>query len=73
MTWWWLSFCAEPDGAFLGVVLVQARASEEAIRVVKALGCTPSVGAEVLAMSMPAQIGPPPAGYANRLLTECEM
>jgi hypothetical protein len=68
MAWWWLSYAGEQ---FLGAVLVEARSPPEAMLVSKLLGCDP--GGEVLGCEVPGHVGPPPAGYANRLLSKEEL
>lgn len=75
MTWWWLSFVdsTRPEGQqSLGVVLVQALSGDEAVRAMTARGCNPG-GDEVLALRIPASVGQPPEGYANRLLGIAEL
>ena len=73
--WWWLSFAdgdRPKNEQFLGVAIVQARSLHEAIKAAWALGCNP--GGQVMGADVPPEIGPPPEGYAGRLLSrvECE-
>lgn len=69
MTWWWLSFCAATDGRNLGLAVVQASSPEEAFRVAGVLEAGPTEDGETMIVAVPASAGPPPRGYANRLLT----
>lgn len=74
MAWWWLAFAvADPRPRVFGVVVVHAHTPEEALRVVEAIGCGPERPGEVMSVEVPRGAGPPPAGYANRLLDDAEM
>jgi hypothetical protein len=78
VSWWWLLFAVadkRPVGRSLvtfGIVIVDAHTADEALGVVKVLGCGPSAPTLMFDVRMLAEDGDPPTGCANRLLADVE-
>lgn len=70
LTWWWLSFAdaTRPKGQQnLGVAIVKATCSADAMRVSWRTGCNP--GGEVMSVRVPEGKGDPPIAWQHKLVS----